>query len=130
MPQPGKFLSAPAVEADVVVARDVFATHAPHSGKFTAGYAQANAVITLPKAVMTSARLKDGERVEVRTAHGAVVVAARQGTDDVAWMPNSPWANALIPAPDGNALPLFKGFRAELWATQKDITTLPSLLEG
>jgi len=126
----GRFLSAPPVEVEVIVARDIFAARAASAGKLTGEYASTHARITLPESAMATARLKDGGTVEVSTETGMVVVTAHTGTDDLAWMPNGPWANALIPVPRDGSLPNLKAFRAKIRGTQESITNLDSLMGG
>ena len=127
MPDMGKFLSTPEVKIDVVISRDIFSAHEVHAGKYSSQYASVSARITLPESVMENARLEDGDAVEVSTGNGSVVVKARTGDDDVAWMSNSPWVNSLLNTPEGDALPSLKLFSAEIKKTQESITPLDSL---
>ena len=130
MPDMGKFLSAPEVKIDVVVARDIFTAHEAHAGKYSSQYASVCARITLPEPVMEKARLNEGDAVEVSTGQDSIVVTARTGDDDVAWMSNSPWVNSLLKTPDGGALPALKLFSAEIKKTRESITLLDSLFAG
>ena len=130
MPEMGKFLSAPEVKIDVVIARDIFAAHETHAGKYSSLYASVCARITLPESVMEKARLDEGDAVEVSTGQDSVVVTAKTGDDDVAWMSNSPWVNSLLKTPEGGALPSLKLFSAEIKKTRESITTLDSLFAG
>ncbi|MFX1362781.1 MAG: molybdopterin dinucleotide binding domain-containing protein [Promethearchaeota archaeon] len=71
--------------------------------------------------------LKNGDRVEVKTEYGSVVVRAissNEMTKGVAAIPVGPWASLVVGISKGKAVPHFKNIKATVEHTESKVTTV------
>ncbi|MCS7121239.1 MAG: tRNA CCA-pyrophosphorylase [Archaeoglobaceae archaeon] len=100
--------------------------------KLTENYFYAVNYIELNEEDFASLKLKDGDRVKVKTKFGEVVVFAKKGDlpKGVAFMPLGPYANIVIdPNTAGTGMPKFKGVRAKIEKTEERVLSIRELLE-
>jgi len=104
-------------------------------GKSSDEYFKSVAVVELNKVDMETLDVDEGERVEVSTPHGNVVVKCKvlEGlSPGQAFMPYGPWANQLIGSyTGGTGMPSLKNVRATIVsASGRDIPTLDNLVQA
>lgn len=112
--------------------RDIFQSEAQELDRFGEDYRRMSAVVFLDKNDAAKAGIKDGSSVLVESDNGRVVVVARISEDahpGLAFMPNSPWSNRLVPADtDETRIPNFKNFSATISVTDDRVPTIGDLL--
>ncbi|MFQ6053381.1 MAG: molybdopterin dinucleotide binding domain-containing protein [Candidatus Bathyarchaeia archaeon] len=104
-------------------------------GKTSKEYFESAAAVELSAADADELGLRDGDAVEVATAHGSVVVKCRRskGLDaGMAFFPYGPWANRVFGSQTGGTgMPSFKGVRATVGpAGGREVPTLVELMEA
>lgn len=110
----GKFLTAPEYRFMIVTYRDIFQSAALENSRFGEEYRKLSAVIKMDSGDIKKLGVVEGDTVVVKNACGKVVVrVAGSGYDvphkGVAYMPNSPWSNALVSADtEGTGVPKYK----------------------
>ncbi|MBU7014136.1 MAG: hypothetical protein HXS52_04880 [Theionarchaea archaeon] len=100
-------------------------------GKTSDDYLQNVAVIQLNPTLMEQMGAKDGDTVEVQTAHGSAVVMCHKSDigENMGFIPYGPWANLLIGTEtQGTGMPDSKGVEAELKKTDKNVESVDELL--
>jgi formylmethanofuran dehydrogenase subunit D len=100
-------------------------------GKTSDDYLQNVAVIQLNPALMEQVGAKDGDTVEVQTAHGSAVVMCCKSDieENMGFIPYGPWANLLIGTDtQGTGMPDSKGVEAEIKKTDKKVESVDELL--
>lgn len=120
------------MKVTVVTFRDIFQSEAQELDRFGEDYRRMSAVVFLDKNDAAKAGIKDGSSVLVESDNGRVVVVARISEDahpGLAFMPNSPWSNRLVPADtDETRIPNFKNFSATISVTDDRVPTIGDLL--
>jgi len=120
------------MKVTVVTFRDIFQSEAQELDRFGEEYRKMSAVVFLDKNDASKAGIKDGSNVLLESDNGRVVVVARLSEDShpgLAFMPNSPWSNRLIPAEtDETKIPSFKNISATVRATSDGVPTVEDLL--
>ena len=85
---------------------------------------------------MNKLGLREGDRVEITTPNGSVVLRAikypRASTPGLVYIPYGPWANAIVSdATTSIGMPSFKGTPAEVEAVpDKPVLTMEELLKS
>lgn len=110
----GKFLTAPEYRFMVVTYRDIFQSAALENSRFGEEYRKLSAVIKMDPEDIKKLGVSEGDTVVVKNTCGKVVVKVEESGYDVphkgvAYMPNSPWSNALVSADTGGTgVPKYK----------------------
>ncbi|MDH7596981.1 MAG: molybdopterin dinucleotide binding domain-containing protein [Methanothrix sp.] len=116
----------------VVTFRDIFQSEAQEVDRFGEEYRKMSAVVFLDKSDASKSGIKDGSNVLVESDNGRVVVVARISEDahpGLAFMPNSPWSNRLVPAEtDDTRIPSYKSISATVSVTDDKVPTVEDLL--
>jgi formylmethanofuran dehydrogenase subunit D len=97
----GKFLTAPEYRFMIVTYRDIFQSAALENSRFGEEYRKLSAVIMMDSGDIQKLGVAEGDTVVVKNTCGKVVVRVKESGYDVlhqgvAYMPNSPWSNALV----------------------------------
>ncbi len=116
----GQFLATPEQKVTIVTYRDIFQSAVMEEGRFSEEYAKLSAVIRMDAADIKKLDVKEGDTVIVRNDdnNGKVVVKVENSGYDashpgIAYMPNSPWSNALVDADTGGSgVPRYKKIKA------------------
>ncbi|HOK57607.1 MAG TPA: molybdopterin dinucleotide binding domain-containing protein [Methanothrix sp.] len=120
------------MKVTIVTFRDIFQSEAQEVDRFGEDYRRMSAVVFLDKSDAAKAGIKDGSNVLVESDNGRVVVVARISEDThpgLAFMPNSPWSNQLVPAKtDDTRIPSYKSISATISVTDDKIPTVEDLL--
>ncbi|MFP4655829.1 MAG: molybdopterin dinucleotide binding domain-containing protein, partial [Methanohalobium sp.] len=129
-----KFLTAPEHDIKIITYRDIFQSEALEKSLFGEEYKNLSAVIKMDNKDMEKIGLKEGNSVFLKNKYGKVVVKVKESGSEVshkgfAYMPNSPWSNALVSDDTGNTgVPSFKMIKASLSdAKDEDITDINDL---
>lgn len=116
----------------IVTFRDIFQSEAQEVDRFSDEYRRMSAVILLDKSDAAKAGIKEGSNVLVESDNGRVVLVARISENahpGLAFMPNSPWSNQLVPAEtDDTRIPSYKSISATISATEDGVPTVEDLL--
>ncbi|ABK14761.1 MAG: formylmethanofuran dehydrogenase [Methanothrix sp.] len=116
----------------IVTFRDIFQSEVQEVDRFGEDYRRMSAVVFLDKSDAAKAGIKDGSNVLVESDNGRVVVVARISDDahpGLAFMPNSPWSNRLVPAEtDDTRIPSYKSISATVSVTDDKVPTVEDLL--
>lgn len=116
----------------IVTFRDIFQSEVQEVDRFGEDYRKMSAVVFLDKSDAAKAGIKDGSNVLVESDNGRVVVVARISDDahpGLAFMPNSPWSNQLVPSEtDDTRIPSYKSISATINATDDKVPTVEDLL--
>jgi formylmethanofuran dehydrogenase subunit D len=106
-------------------------------GKGSDDYFGSVAVVFLTKKDMEMLSFQSGDNVELKSAHGSVVVRCEEGKwgrEGIAFIPYGPWANLLCGSDtQGTGMPDYKGFEVTLERTEKKIMSaqeIAQLLRG
>ena len=102
----GKFVTAPEYRLMVVTYRDIFQSAALENSCFGEEYRKLSAVIRMDSRDIKKMGIIEGGTLVVKNSCGKVVVRVEKSGYDVphqgvAYMPNSPWSNALVSADTG-----------------------------
>jgi len=101
-------------------------------GSLNNDYANSVAVVFISKSSMAEIGVKDGDKVEVSSLFGSVVVKVKadDGLEDgVAVMPMSPWSMSLIPPFMGQeGFPIYGRTIVSIKPASRSITELQELL--
>lgn len=116
----------------IVTFRDIFQSEVQEVDRFGEDYRRMSAMVFLDKSDAAKAGIKDGSNVLVESDNGRVVVVARISDDahpGMAFMPNSPWSNQLVPSEtDETRIPSYKSISATINATDDKVPTVEDLL--
>lgn len=116
----------------IVTFRDIFQSEAQEVDRFSEEYRKMSAVVFLDKSDAAKAGIKEGSNVLVESDNGRVVVVARISEDahpGLAFMPNSPWSNRLVPAETNDTrIPSYKNISAKISTTDGKVPTVEDLL--
>lgn len=116
----------------IVTFRDIFQSEAHEVDRFSEEYRKMSAVIFLDKNDAAKAGINDRSNVLVESDNGRVVVVARISENahpGLAFMPNSPWSNQLVPAEtDDTKIPSYKKISATINVTDDKVPTVEDLL--
>lgn len=105
-------------------------------GKSSHEYFEACSMVYMDGEDMKKLGVKEGDKVEVSTPNGAVVLKAvrypRAATPGLIYIPYGPWANAIVSdATTSIGMPSFKGTPAEVEpAPDKSILSMEELLRS
>ena len=109
----GQFLAAPEQKVTIVTYRDIFQSAVMEEGRFSEEYLKLSAVIKMDAADIKKLDVKEGDTILVKNTSGEVIVRVENSGYDshsgIAYMPNSPWSNALVNADTGGSgVPQYK----------------------
>ncbi len=105
-------------------------------GKASREYFEACSMVYLDGEDMKKLGIKEGDKVEVTTSNGAVVLKAVKytlaSTPGLIYIPYGPWANAIVSDETTSiGMPTLKGTPAEVKpTTEKPILTMEELLRS
>ena len=113
----GQFLAAPEQKVTIVTYRDIFQSAVMEEGRFSEEYLKLSAVIKMDAADIKKLDVKEGDTILVKNTSGEVIVRVESSGYDshsgIAYMPNSPWSNALVNADtSGSGVPQYKNIKA------------------
>ncbi len=116
----------------VVTVRDIFQSEVAEINRFGEDYKRMSALILLDKSDAEREGIRDGSNVLVESDNGKVVVMAKLSEDPhpgLAFMPNSPWSNRIIPAEtDETKIPNFKNVVARITVSNENVPDIEDLL--
>ncbi len=116
----------------VVTVRDIFQSEVAEINRFGEDYKRMSALILLDKSDAEREGIRDGSNVLVESDNGKVVVMAKLSEDPhpgLAFMPNSPWSNRIIPAEtDETKIPNFKNVVARITVSKENVPDIEDLL--
>lgn len=128
------FLTTPEHDIKIITYRDIFQSEALEKSLFGDEYKNLSAVIKMDSKDMEKIGLKDGNTVFLKNKYGKVIVRVKESGYEVshkgfAYMPNSPWSNALVSDDTGNTgVPSYKMIKASLSdAKGSDVTDIEDL---
>ena len=125
----GQFLAAPEQKVTIVTYRDIFQSAVMEEGRFSEEYLKLSAVIKMDAADIKKLGVKDGDTVVVKNDNGKVIVRVENSGYDashqgIAYMPNSPWSNALVSADTGGSgVPQYKKIEATVSSAKGENVT-------
>ncbi len=127
----GQFLAAPEQKVTIVTYRDIFQSAVMEEGRFSEEYLKLSAVIKMDAADIKKLDVKEGSTVVVKNDGGKVIVRVEKSGYDtthqgIAYMPNSPWSNALVSADTGGSgVPQYKKIKAMVSSAKgESVTTI------
>ncbi len=127
----GQFLAAPEQKVTIVTYRDIFQSAVMEEGRFSEEYLKLSAVIKMDAADIKKLDVKEGSTVVVKNDGGKVIVRVENSGYDashqgIAYMPNSPWSNALVSADTGGSgVPQYKKIEAMVSSAKgESVTTI------
>jgi len=114
--------------------RTVWQGEAIESGKDLQMYVDYAAKCDLTADQFEKLGIKEGDNVEVVSEYGDVVLKSAKAKEalpeGMIYIPMGPWANRVIkPDTESTAMPSFKGVPAELFATDKPVLDMPTLMK-
>lgn len=120
------------LKVTVVTVRDIFQSEVAEINRFGEDYKRMSALILLDKSDAEREGIRDGSNVVVESDNGKVVVVAKLSEDPhpgLAFMPNSPWSNRIIPAEtDDTKIPNFKNVVARITVSKENVPDIEDLL--
>lgn len=120
------------LKVTVVTVRDIFQSEVAEINRFGEDYKRMSALILLDKSDAEREGIRDGSNVVVESDNGKVVVVAKLSEDPhpgLAFMPNSPWSNRIIPAEtDDTKIPNFKNVVARITVSNENVPDIEDLL--
>ena len=125
----GQFLAAPEQKVTIITYRDIFQSAVMEEGRFSEEYLKLSAVIKMDAADIKNLDVKEGDTVFVKNDGGKVVVRVENSGYDashqgIAYMPNSPWSNALVSADTGGrGVPRYKNIEATVLSAKGESIT-------
>ncbi|MCL7411339.1 MAG: molybdopterin dinucleotide binding domain-containing protein [Methanosarcinaceae archaeon] len=124
----GEFLATPEQKITIVTYRDIFQSAVMEEGRFSEEYLKLSAVIKMDAADIKKLDVKVGGTVVVKNDSGKVIVRVEiSGYDShsgIAYMPNSPWSNALVDADTGGSgVPRYKNIEATVSSAKGESIT-------
>ena len=125
----GQFLAAPEQKVTIVTYRDIFQSAVMEEGRFSEEYLKLSAVIKMDAADIKKLDVKEGDTVVVKNDGGKVIVRVENSGYDashqgIAYMPNSPWSNALVSADTGGrGVPRYKNIEATVSSAKGESVT-------
>ncbi len=127
----GQFLAAPEQKVTIVTYRDIFQSAVMEEGRFSEEYLKLSAVIKMDAVDIKKLGVKEGNTVIIMNDSGRVVVRVESSGYDashqgIAYMPNSPWSNALVSADTGGSgVPQYKKIEAMVSSAKgESVTTI------
>jgi formylmethanofuran dehydrogenase subunit D len=123
------------MEVTIITFRDIFQSEAQEMDRFGDEYRNRSALILLDGMDMKRIGVEDEMAVLLESDAGKVVVLAKRSPEEeshsgIAFMPNSPWSNQLIPEEMGKSrIPEFKRIPVNISPTNEDVTDIYELLE-
>jgi formylmethanofuran dehydrogenase subunit D len=114
--------------------RTVWQGQAIEAGKDLEMYVDYAAICNMSTSQFEELGIKEGDNVEVVSAHGNVVVKAVKAKealpDGTVYIPMGPWANRVTtPDTQSTAMPSFKDVPVELLPTDKPVLDMPTLMK-
>ena len=124
----GQFLATPEQKVTIVTYRDIFQSAVMEEGRFSEEYAKLSAVIKMDASDIKKLDVKEGDTVVVKNEGGKVIVRVESSGYDshpgIAYMPNSPWSNALVSADTGGrGVPRYKNIEATVLSAKGEGVT-------
>ena len=125
----GQFLAAPEQKVTIITYRDIFQSAVMEEGRFSEEYLKLSAVIKMDAADIKNLDVKEGDTVFVKNDGGKVAVRVENSGYDashqgIAYMPNSPWSNALVSADTGGrGVPRYKNIEATVLSAKGESIT-------
>ncbi|MBW6470955.1 MAG: formylmethanofuran dehydrogenase [Methanosarcinaceae archaeon] len=126
----GQFLAAPEHKVTIVTYRDIFQSAVMEKGRFSEEYLKLSAVIKMDAADIKKLNVEKGDTVIVKNKdnNGKVIVRVENSGYDshsgIAYMPNSPWSNALVDADTGGSgVPRYKNIEATVSSAKGESIT-------
>ena len=125
----GQFLATPEQKITIVTYRDIFQSAVMEEGRFSEEYLKLSAVIKMDVADIKNLDVKEGDTVIVKNDDGKVIVRVESSGYDaphlgIAYMPNSPWSNALVSADTGGrGVPRYKNIGATVSSAKGESVT-------
>jgi formylmethanofuran dehydrogenase subunit D len=120
------------IRLNLVVYESIYVSIAGQRDGWGEAYQKKAAMVYLSPADMTNLQIRDGDRIEMTSESGSVVVAAEAGDDcseGTGNMPFSLYSNRLASYDPGlSSLPNLRLIEARVHATTKGITPLSDLL--
>jgi formylmethanofuran dehydrogenase subunit D len=116
----GSFLTTPEIKVKIVTYRDIFQDKAMIENRFGEEYRNHSAIIKLDPADLSQLNVKKGDTVILKNSSGRIVVRAEESGYEIshrgiAYMPKSPWSNALVSdETGGTGIPRFKEITATI----------------
>ncbi|MGP8336769.1 MAG: molybdopterin dinucleotide binding domain-containing protein, partial [Methanosarcinaceae archaeon] len=110
----GAFLATPEYKVTIVTYRDIFQSAMMEEGRFSEEYTKLSAVIKMDAADIKKLGVNERDTVVVKNDCGKIVIRVESSGHDsshkgFAYMPNSPWSNALVSADTGGSgVPRYK----------------------
>lgn len=135
----GQFLAAPEQKITIVTYRDIFQSAVMEEGRFSEEYAKLSTVIKMDAADIKNLDVKKGDTVIVKNNDNNAKVVVRvesSGYDaphpGIAYMPNSPWSNALVSADTGGrGVPQYKKIEVVVSSAKgESVTAIDMFLES
>ena len=127
----GQFLAAPEQKITIVTYRDIFQSAVMEEGRFSEEYLKLSAVIKMDVADIKHLDVKEGDTVILKNNGNnekVIVKVESSGYDaphlGIAYMPNSPWSNALVSADTGGrGVPRYKNIGATVSSAKGESVT-------
>jgi formylmethanofuran dehydrogenase subunit D len=122
------------MEAILNTGRTVWQGQAIESGKDLQMYIDYAAICNMEQNQLDELDIKEGDNVEIISQWGDVVLKAVKSKealpDKMVYVPMGPWANRIVrPDTDSTAMPSFKNVPVEIFATDKPVLDMPSLMK-
>ena len=114
--------------------RTVWQGEAIESGKDLQMYVDYAAKCDMSANQFEELGIKEGDNVEIVADHGSVVLRAVKAKEalpeGMIYVPMGPWANRIVdPNLESTAMPSFKGVPVEVFATDKPVLDMPTLMK-
>jgi formylmethanofuran dehydrogenase subunit D len=102
-------------------------------GKYSKGFIESVSICQMNPNDMKNIKIKDGDRIQVTTNSGSVVVIAKKSSriisPGLAFIPYGPWVNMILNSKtEGTGMPLLKGIQADIMPTNEKVQDLTNLL--
>ena len=122
------------MEAILNTGRTVWQGQAIESGKDLQMYIDYAGICNMEQSQFDELGIKEGDNVEVVSEWGNVVlktVKAKEALPEgMVYVPMGPWANRIVrPNTDSTAMPSFKNVPVEIFATDKPVLDMPTLMK-
>ena len=130
-----QFLAAPEYSITIVTYRDVFQSKALEESMFSEEYQKLSAVIKMDESDIKKVGVSEGDSLTVKNGSGQVNLRVEKSGyeephEGIAYMPNSPWSNALVSADTGGSgVPKYKAIEVKVSKAKTDeITKIDDLI--
>jgi formylmethanofuran dehydrogenase subunit D len=102
-------------------------------GKYSRSYIESVSICQMNPDDMKKIKIKDGNKVQVTTNSGSVVLIAKKSrrmiSQGLVFIPYGPWANIISNSKtEGTGMPLLKGIQADIIPTNEEVLDLSTLL--